>query len=106
MKVKQYIHLSDFVRDLRFFGLPEDELPGIIAHEKAHYNQAIDLGYQAEYCIIFTDATQLKFRPSIHICGDRKPSEDDLKKILSAPDDPSDWDNEKLNSLETLEENL
>ncbi|MDP2947600.1 MAG: hypothetical protein Q8N88_05790 [Nanoarchaeota archaeon] len=102
MKGITYKGLSEFIEGLRLFGLPKNQFPEVIAHEKAHLNRARELGYQAEYCIIITDPNRLTFRPSIHIYGDLKPSDNDMKKILSAPSNPSDWDATRLNSLERV----
>jgi hypothetical protein len=100
MKALCYRELSDFVEMMRLLRYPEEEVSKAIAHESAHLNKARELGYEAEYCIIITDPATLKTRPAIHYYGDRIPSEDDLRKILSAPSDPSDWDMKRLKALE------
>lgn len=101
-KVKIYRNLSAMVKDLKIFRTPESEISEIVRHEKAHYNKAVELGYKPQYCLVFSNIEQLKFRPSIRIAENKNLSDSDLKKILMAPKDPSDRDLRRLAYLEGL----
>jgi len=101
-KVKFYEEISDFRKDLYIFGFPEEEVLDIIKHESAHLNKARELGYRADYCIVFSNPAKCIFRPSIHVYKGQNLSDSDLQKIISAVEDPSHRDTEKLSSLWVL----
>jgi len=101
-KVLFYQTAKDFEKELYRLGLPELLVNQEVRHETAHLNKAKELGYRADFCITFPTGDPNNFRPAIHVYAGQNLSDEDLKKILLAVDNPSDKDEEKLKSLEAL----
>ena len=101
-KVLFYNGIEDFTKELYRLGLPEALVQETIKHESAHLNKARELGYRADYCITFPTGDINDFRPAIKIHNSQDLTNEDLSKILSAVNDPSDRDVERLKSLEAL----
>ncbi|MCF7900549.1 hypothetical protein K9K77_03500 [Candidatus Babeliales bacterium] len=101
-RVLFYNGVKDFEKDLYRLGLPKSLVDEHIDHESAHLNKARELGYKADYCITFPTGDPNNFRPAIKIHNSQDLTNEDLMKILSAVNDPSDKDIERLKSLEAL----
>lgn len=82
--------------------LPEDEIEGIINHEKAHFDEAEKAGFSPRIIICISRHKNGKkyFLPSIVLElpneGDEEVARQAIKKILVAPEDPSTSDHYKL----------
>lgn len=98
-KVLFYHSVEEFKKELYRLRLPMALVEEDVGHETAHLNKARELGYRADYCIVFSDVVKLKFRPAIHVYEGQNLTDSDLQKIISVVGDPSDRDTEKLKSL-------
>jgi len=101
-KVLFYKGIKDFTKDLYRLGLSEALVNETIEHETAHLNKARELGYRADYCITFPTGDINNFIPAIKIHNSQDLTDEDLKKILSAVNDPSERDEKRLKSLEAI----
>ena len=89
---------TEFLARLRQEGWETEYIKKIHSHESQHLNKAIELGHYAQYAITFTPDGIL---PAIFIPDIDSIPKQDLINIISAPDELSPGDLERLERLRT-----
>jgi hypothetical protein len=64
----------------------------LIAHEKAHFNRARELGYDAKYWVEFMGSSTIILLSSGVYVSERMPSPEHKVLIALAPENPSERD--------------
>ncbi|MDP2947599.1 MAG: hypothetical protein Q8N88_05785 [Nanoarchaeota archaeon] len=88
---------------LEYFYIPSEEIRELMIHERAHYEKARELGFPANYCILYKHENgKIKsIRPAV-VTDDKGMSLEQRISVTSAPLDLSLRDIDDLKKLKDL----